>query len=342
VKASRAQVRVSESVVGWYFRTHFGTSEDPGLPRMFFDKRRVGDFATTPERFAAGDSDALHRVLVAMIMFQRRQDVQIARILQSMDRSVAREIMAPRRLLSMVDESSCSKLKSSELLHTACDLAKDTEGRGTCRAYPELECHLKRHTVALKRYGHFGKFPTSAALLLRELAVDGLSELYARVLREHESPAKRAIELGIALSRIWRVSHKIAAMFLSALTNPDIGPAPWSVGIDWTRFVVIDSNVDLFMASIGYDGMGTYEARREFLIDIARRIDLTVFCPTVRAFNPRLVQQAMYLFMSSANRRVLVQDCMGAGNCASCPRPLRQRCPVSERSALPGRKATTR
>jgi len=333
MKASRSQVRVSESVVGWYFRTHFGTSEDPGLPRMFFDKRRVGDFATTAERFAAGDSDALHRVLVAMIMFQRRQDVQIARILQSMDRSVAREIMAPRRLLSMVDESSCSKLKNSELLHRSCDLAKDSEGRGTCRTHPELECHLKRHTVALKRYGHFGKFPTSAALLLRELAVDGLSELYARVLQDHESPAERATELETVVTRIWRVSHKIAAMFLSALTNPDIGPAPWSAGVEWTRFVVIDSNVDLFMTSIGYAGMGTYEARREFLIDIARKIDLAAFSPSVQSFNPRLVQQAMYLFMSSANRRVLAQDCMETGVCAACTRPLRQRCPVSDRPA---------
>jgi hypothetical protein len=333
VKATRVQIRVSEAIVAWYFRTHFGTPEDPGLPRMFFDHQRVGDFATTAERFAAGDSDALHRVLVAMIMFQRRQDVQIARILQGMDRSIAREIMAPRRLLALVDESPCSKLKRSELLHSACDLGKDLDGRGTCRSHPELECHLKRHTVALKRYGHFGKFPTSAALMLRELGLRGLGGLYARVLRDYESPTERAEQLEVALSRIWRVSHKIAAMFLSALTNPDIGSAPWSSGIDWSRFVVVDSNVDLFMASIGYEGNGTYEARRAFLIDIARKIDLAAFSSIVRPFNPRLVQQAMYLFMSSANRRVLAQDCMGAGKCASCARPLRQRCPVSNRPA---------
>jgi hypothetical protein len=167
--------------------------------------------------------------------------------------------------------------------------------------------------------------------MLRELDLRGLGRLYARVLREHESPTERAAQLEIALSRIWRVSHKISAMFLSALTNPDIGSAPWSEGVDWARFVVIDSNVDLFMASIGYDGFGTYNARREFLVDIARQIDLAAFSPAVRSFNPRLVQQAMYLFMSGTNRRVLAQDCMGAGECASCTRSLRQRCPVFDR-----------
>ena len=331
MKATRTQVHVSEVVVQWYFKTHFGTPEDPGLPRMFFDPDRVGEFATTAEQFAAGDSDALHRILVAMIMFQRRQDVQIARILQGMDPDLSREIMTPRRLLALVDQSPCVKLKTSALLHTSCDLSKDSEGRGTCASYPESPCHLKRHTVALKRYGHFGKFPTSAALMLRELKLRGLKGLYERVLRENRSPVERAADLESAVSRIWRVSHKISAMFLSALTNPDIGSAPWAEGVDWSRFVVIDSNVDLFMASIGYNGTGTYEARREFLIDVARKIDLSVFSSTVRSFNPRLVQQAMYLFMSSANRRVLTRDCIGVGACASCSRPLRQRCPVIDR-----------
>lgn len=298
---------------------------------MFFDARKVGDFATTAERFAAGDSDALHRILVAMIMFQRRQDVQIARILQGMNKPIARELVEPRRLLALVNSSPCAYMKTSELLHTACDLAKDAEGKGICHAHPEFECHLKRHTVALKRYGHFGKFPTSAALMLKELGVSGLSDLYRRVLREYQSPSERAEQLEIALSRIWRVSHKISAMFLSALTNPDLGAAPWSMGVDWTRFVVIDSNVDLFMKSIGYSGMGTYAARREFLIDLSGKIDLSMFSFGVRSFNPRLVQQAMYLFMSSANRRVLANDCIGSGKCDACVKPLRSRCPVSDR-----------
>ena len=30
-------------------------------------------------------------------------------------------------------------------------------GLGACSANPDTACHLKRHTVLLKRYGHFGK-----------------------------------------------------------------------------------------------------------------------------------------------------------------------------------------
>lgn len=324
---TRAQVKVTSAVVEWYLATHFGSPSDPGLPAMFFDSAKVGIFATTPDRFAKGDSDALHRVLVAMIMFQRRQDVQIARILRGMNASIAREIMSPRRLLRMVDESACERIKTTGSLHATCDLRKE-QGSGTCGTHPELGCHLKRHTVALKRYGHFGKFPTSAALVLRELRVQGLADLYKRALADENTPEATANRLQAELSRIWRVSDKIGAMFLSAVSNPDLGAAPWSNGVDWTKFVVIDSNVDLFLKSLGYSGAWTYAARHEFVTSLAQRIDLRGFNRSLHAFNPRLVQQAMYLFMSAANRRSLAGDCRTLGQCADCPRALTSRCPV--------------
>jgi hypothetical protein len=294
---------------------------------MFFDRNRVGLFATTHELFAAGDSNALHRVLVSMIMFQRRQDVQIAKILREMDRATAREIMSPRRLLTMSMQSPCPSIKSTALLHSACDLSKDN-GHGTCDSHASIDCHLKRHTVALKRYGHFGKFPTSVALVFHELKIKGLQELYKITFAAQATPQARADHLQYELSRIWRVSDKIGAMFLSACANPDLGPAPWSEGVDWTKFIVIDSNVDLFLKSIGYSGSGTYAARHQFITALATAIDLRAFKGSVHHFNPRLVQQAMYLFMSSANRRTLIADCRGKGVCNSCERPLKERCPV--------------
>jgi hypothetical protein len=295
---------------------------------MFCDPSRVGAFATTPEKFAAGDPSALFKVLCAMIMFQRRQDVQIARILRGMAPAVAREITSSRRLLKLVDESACEFMKTSASLHAHCDLTKNARGAGACSAHPALPCHLKDHTVVMKRYGHFGKFPTSAALLLREAHVRDLRALRERVLSAHADPGHRAEALEQALSRIWRVGQKIASMFLSAVTNPDLGPAPWREGVDWAHFVVIDSNVDLFLSAIGYAGSGTYDARRRFVVEVARRIDLQRCGHAGQPYNPRLVQQAMYLFMSAANRRALEGDCMRKGVCGQCPLPLRTRCPV--------------
>lgn len=129
------------------------------------------------------------------------------------------------------------------------------------------------------------------------------------------------------------MNQKIASMFLSMITNPDLsrGMAPWTRGIDWTHYVVVDSNVDLFLASIGYNGLGTYDARRDFIRELARGIDLTEFDGPLQSYNPRLVQQAMYLFMSTTNRRAAAADCMhmAPSACATCPRVLCRRCPAA-------------
>jgi hypothetical protein len=212
-----------------------------------------------------------------------------------------------------------------------CDLDKDPRTRkGCCEANPGVACHLKRHTVLLKRYGHFGKVPTSIALMVRESGAKDLAELRRLVMKRERDPLARAQTLERELSLAWRVNQKIASMFLSMITNPDLsrGMAPWARGIDWTYYVVVDSNVDLFLGSIGYKGSGTYDARRDFIREVARDIDLTEFDSSLQPYNPRLVQQAMYLFMSAANRRATPSDCMHLvpSACATCPSAVRRRC----------------
>ena len=65
------------------------------------------------------------------------------------------------------------------------------------------------------------------------------------------------------LSGSWRISEKIAATYLSAVTYRDLSSdlASWADGVDTNHFVVIDSNVDCPKA-IGYEGPTTYRARR--------------------------------------------------------------------------------
>lgn len=327
------QVAATKAVVRWYLHTHFRRPSDPGVVDMFCDPSRVGSFAVERRALRAGDGRALFRLLVATSMFQRRQDVQILRILQGIGAADAAEISDADRLLALVDDGGCPHMRTTQSLAEACDLDKDPKTRdGCCGANPSVRCHMKRHTVLLKRYGHFGKVPTSIALMVRESGAVDLPAMRRIVMKRERDPLVRAQALEQELSRAWRVNQKIASMFLSMITNPDLsrGLAPWSRGIDWTYYVVVDSNVDLFLASIGYQGTGTYDARREFVRELSRGINLAEFDDGLQPYNPRLVQQAMYLFMSTTNRRAADSDCMHLtpAPCATCPSAVRRRCPA--------------
>lgn len=332
------QVSATKAVVRWYLETHFRRPSDPGVVEMFCDPARVGFFAVERRALRAGDGRALFRLLVATSMFQRRQDVQILRILQGMGAADAAEISDAGKLLALVDGAGCAHMRTTQSLAESCDLDKDPKTRkGCCDANPGVACHMKRHTVLLKRYGHFGKVPTSIALMVRESGAVDLPELRRFVMEREVDPLVRAKVLERELSRAWRVNQKIASMFLSMLTNPDLsrGVAPWSRGIDWSYYVVVDSNVDLFLASIGYRGTGTYDARREFVRELSRGINLADLQNGLQPYNPRIVQQAMYLFMSTTNRRAAAADCMHRSptQCETCPSALKRRCPATKLTA---------
>ena len=234
--------------------------------------------------------------------------------------------------MALLDSSRCRFIKTSEGLRFGCDLMKDASGRGHCKHRPRTTCHLKRHTEVLKRYGHFGKVPTSLALVLREAGVDDLADLHRQVLEDVPTPVERAAVFEQVLSRAWRVSDKISAMFLSAISNPDLsdGLTPWGEGVDWTRFVVIDSNVDSFLELAGFPGPWSYDARRRFIIKLSKRIDLSEYNPRLHRYNPRIVQQALYLFMSKTNRSAKEEDCAHRAplSCGQCNKDLRTLCPL--------------
>lgn len=328
----RRQVDATRAVVRWYLGLYHGTAHDLGGPATFVDRARVGAFAVSPAAFERGEPRALFKLLIAMTLFQRRQDQQVFRILRGMTPGDVRQVADARSLEDARFRTRCEMLRTSRALHESCDLSKVLgEPLGRCGVHPRTPCHLKQHTVLLKRYGHFGKVPTSAVLMLSEMGVCDLRALRERALSQADDPEVRAELLEAALTRVWRVNRKISAMFLSAVCNPDLGRfrAPWCEGIAWTRFVAIDSNTDLFLSSIGYAGPGTYNARLDFIRAISRRIDLARLDSRLHAFNPRIVQQAMYMFMSRTNRAATVLDCCTlTANCQACPTALRTRCPV--------------
>jgi hypothetical protein len=328
------QVQVTEAVVRWYLTTHHGTPDDQGVTQTFADPERVGAFAIDPRAIAARDGVQLFRLLVAVAMFQRRQDNQITRILRGMTAADAAELSSLDALLSLTDGCPCEHARSLDGLLTRCDLTKTPRTkRGTCRANPRVSCHLKRHTVLLRRYGHFGKVPSSIALSVREAGATDVAAMLDAAARGAADPEGRARAMIDALSRAWRVSEKISSMFLSMVFNPDITPgATARRDLDWRHFIVIDSNTDAFLAALGYRGSGTYEARRRFLRALSLRIDLKRLRPTLRRDNPRIIQQAMYLFMSVTNRRSISGDCMhlGVSACVACPVPVSRLCPVRQ------------
>jgi hypothetical protein len=331
VRLTAWQVRRTRAVTRWYLETHRGRSGEPGTPEMYSNPAAVGSFAVSLEDLRRGEPGALFRALVVTAMFQRRQDVQIMRILRGISPADAEELSDQRSLLQLAEGARCPHLRSNAALLERCDLGKDpVTKRGRCGARPRTPCHLKRHTELLKRYGHFGKVPTSIALAVREGGGD-LASLRRDAISGAETEAEAAARLEAALTDAWRVSRKIACMFLSAVTNPDLLPgAAWGVGVDWRRYVVIDSNVDLFLEAIDYPGPWTYDARAEFVRALAQRVDLRSMDPGLREYNPRLVQQAMYLFMSGTNRKNLPSDCSkeGAVGCSRCKGALRTVCPV--------------
>lgn len=326
------QVEATAAATAWYLSAYHRRPHDIGVAQMFCDPARVGAFAVAPDALAAGEPRALFRLLSAVVMFQRRQDKQITAVLRGIGTDDASELADPDRLLQLASACGCEHAGSVESLRTRCDLTKDPGTKlGMCTARPDVACALKRHTVLLKRYGHFGKVPTSLALAIREAGASDLRDLYERAVAAR-SPPEAAGALEHALTRAWRVSDKIAAMYLSILTNPQLSSvaAPWAHGVDATRFVAIDSNVDLFLGRIGYSGPGTYSARRSFIRALARQIDLSELGPGLRPYDPRLVQQAMFVLMSVSNRRATAADCCQdrPDVCRRCPPEISRICPL--------------
>ena len=335
-KPTAWQVRKTRLVVGWYLERHHGRGEELGTREMYSDPMRVGPLVVDPGQLASGAPAALFKVLISTAMFQRIRDSHVTAILRGLSRETARQVGSLTWLARAAQDGDCDRARSTDLLREDCDLAKDPgTGEGVCGAAPGLACHLKEHTVALRRYGHFGKVPMSLALAVREAGALDLRGLWRRAIRQTASPLEAALQLEAALSRAWRVNKKISNMYLSVVSNPDLGAtsAPWEQGLDWSYFVVIDSNVDLFLRDLGYPGPWTYEARRTFIQSLARRVRLDKLRAGVAAYNPRIVQQAMYLFKSSANRRLMTADCCNDGPevCAACPAPLRSMCALRTR-----------
>lgn len=330
-----------EAIVGWYAETAYGTWEGAGQVPFYCDPERVGGFAVSPARLAAGDDEALFRLLVTLAMYQSRRDVDIMALQRGMPHKQVMQLTAPRTLTTLVDRGRCEHLRSAYRFDVHCSVRRDFARDGaTCDHRPRTPCHVKDATMAIRRMGDMGMIGTSAWLHLRDDG-GGLSAQLRRVCGESSDPSARADAMVTYLAGFHRIAVKLATMFVSAVATPALAPGltPWWPFLDGNDLVVVDANVIRVIDGFRTRGPKTYQARAAWLRRAAGRLDLRRFRPDWPQTSARLVQQAIYVFASGSNRRARGDTCLAADRCrlTSCPfhAPRRPRAVVG-RQPRPG------
>jgi len=303
----------------WYVRTIYGRTEGPGCVPFFADPARVGRFAVDLAALRARNDDALFRLLVCMALYQSRRDVDVMTIQRTMTAARVEDLTSPRRLAELVDAGRCVHLRDAEDFDERCDVRRDfAMGSATCTRRPRTPCHVKDATLAIGRMGDMGMLPTSASL---HVGVGGLGRWFTEACIASRSPTERARILVVRLATIHRIGPKLASMFVSALSVPELTPgfAPWAPEIDGSRLVVVDANVGRVIDRLRRGrGARTYHHMVSWLEAVADRIDLRRLDRGLPERSPRFVQQALYVFRSASNRRARADAC-AVTPCGDCP-----------------------
>jgi len=317
-RVTPATVEEIARIVSWYLVTAYGRWEGPGTVPFYGDPGRVGHFAVDLDALAARDPDAIFRLLVTLGAYQSRRDVDIMAIQRSIDARRAAKMTSLRKLRVLIDESACAYTRDADTFDRCCDVRRDFErDRATCWTRPRTRCHVKDATEAIGRMGDLGKMPTSAWL---HLGSAGPQRWFAEACLLENEPHARARRLVARVSMLYHIGIKLASMFVTALSVPELGwGAAWAPEVDGSRIVVVDANVGRAINIWRMNrGPKTYSALARWLVAAADRIDLSRMRSTLPRSSPRLVQQAVYLFRSRSNRVALGDEC-AARPCNSCP-----------------------
>jgi hypothetical protein len=305
-------------IVHWYLDTAYGRWEGPGTVPFYGDPRRIGRFAVDLVALAARDSDAIFHLLITLGAYQSRRDVDIMAIQRSIGARRAAEMTSSSRLRVLVESSACAHTRDPDTFDRCCDVRRDLErDRSTCGARPRARCHVKDATAAIGRMGDLGKMPTSAWL---HLGAGGPQRWFAEACLLDDDPHARARRLVARVSTLYRIGVKLASMFVTMLSVPELhGSAAWAPEVDGSRIVVVDANVGRAINVWRRNrGPKTYAALARWLIAAADQINLSRMRSTLPRRSPRLVQQAVYLFRSRSNRAARGDAC-AVKPCSSCP-----------------------
>jgi hypothetical protein len=315
-------------VVRWYVELR--QKSDGELP-FYCRQEMVGHFAVEPEALAQGEDEALFRLFVGLSMFQALRDVVIMRQQRAAPAKAVRRVADLPALKRAVAGQRCRVVRSSEF-EKLCDVSKH-EGAVDCTTRPGARCHVKDSTVVFNRMSDMGKLPTAA--LLRVWRKGGTREVLRAVCATESSPTRRAGLLVARFAEVHRVGEKLATMFVSALSTPVIAPglSPWFPLVDGNDLVVVDTNVARAVDALREPtAPRTYQARADWLRARAAELDLKEFSPTLPRTSARFVQEALYKYCSSSNRRAAGDPCAKrADRCAPCVATL---CPFGSEKGV--------
>jgi len=325
--SARGQSAIAQvdRIVAWYVANVYGRWEGPGCKPFFADPDQVGFFAIDLERLRERDEAALFKLLVLFSFYQSRRDVDMMQLQRAMPREMVEELASPDRIATLVTECRCTLLRTSGGFDARCDVRRLSPSRtASCSVRPRTACHVKAATAAIGRMSDMGKIPTSAWLHLRD---GGISAWFERACDEVRDPLLRAERLVVRMRAIHRIGPKLASMYVSSLSVDELASsfAPWEPEVDGRETLVVDTNVSKIVAGLGGPDSTSYGARSEWLLAIARRINVRAHRADLPHRSPRFIQQALYAFRSASNRRNHGDPC-AAVPCRDCPSRL---CPFS-------------
>jgi len=299
-----------ETILRWYRKTVDGRLEGPGTLPFYCDPTKVGRYAVAPAALGRGQPAALFRLFVVLAMYQSRRDVDIMQRQRETPAGDVAKIASPKTLGRYIADGRCELLRSAEAFEAGCSVKRVfPSGRATCDHRPRSLCHVKDASRAIGRMGDFGKLPTSAWFQLGRGG--GLPAIYEETCAAEPDPAARATALVRRLASVHRVGRKLATMFVSTVSTPELAPglSPWAPAVLGSSLVVVDANlmaaVDRLNPGMPSKTYGAYDAFIRHAADAVAR-------------SPRLVQQALYVYRSRSNRAARGDPCASARACPDC------------------------
>lgn len=311
--------------MAWYFDTVYGTLEGPNVSPFYCDPSKVGPFAVSQRSLADGDEETLFQLFVALTMFQGVRDVVVMRRQLSLTAEQAAPLLSLPTIQGRIESNRCRALGVPGQFEARCNVWKN-RAVVDCDNHPGRVCHVKDATSAFRRMGDMGKLPTSAWLGTWRI---GMKHVLGEARAAASSPRQRAFKLAERFAKVHRVGEKLATMYVSALSTPALAPGltPWFPEFDGNDLVVVDTNVARAVDMLRGRVAGGNTERQRWLRAQASQIDLRVYHQATPSCSPRLVQQALYWFLSKSNRKAAGDRC--ANPLSACERCVQPLCPFA-------------
>ena len=149
------------AIYNWYTEHYWTSNDDVGTLTFLSRVDKLGYFAIDKDAIEATDEEALYKLLVLSTMFQRLRDQNVCSILRSLSEEQVNSVTLPRLMELSMRNATCEFCRNNEVLKGQCTVTKLGNSEPFCDQKNVVDCHIREHSLILRRYGHFGKIPTS-------------------------------------------------------------------------------------------------------------------------------------------------------------------------------------